>query len=60
MTEIAPLTPRPDVLDFLLTRRPLPSKTLTTPVPDRAGLVPLLALTVELKKTEDELAWLES
>ena len=60
MTEIAPLTPRPDVLDFLLTRRSRPSKTLTTPVPDRAGLVPLLALTVELKKTEDELAWLES
>ena len=43
MTEIAPLTPRPDVLDFLLTRRSRPAKTLTTPVPDRAGLETLLA-----------------
>lgn len=29
-------------LDFLLTRRSRPAKTLTTPVPDRAALMPLL------------------
>lgn len=34
--------PRPDVLDFLLTRRSRPAKTLTTPVPDRAALMPML------------------
>ncbi|MBB5516810.1 nitroreductase [Rubricella aquisinus] len=30
-----PLTPRPDVIDFLLTRRSRPAKTLTGPGPDR-------------------------
>jgi len=35
-------TPNPAALDFLLTRRSRPSKTLTTPVPDRAALMPLL------------------
>ena len=35
-------TPNPAALDFLLTRRSRPSKTLTTPVPDRAALTPLL------------------
>ena len=35
-------TPNPAALDFLLTRRSRPSKTLTTPVPDRPALMPLL------------------
>lgn len=35
-------TPNPAALDFLLTRRSRPSKTLTTPVPDRTALTPLL------------------
>ena len=35
-------TPNPAALDFLLTRRSRPDKTLTTPVPDRAALMPLL------------------
>lgn len=34
--------PNPAVLEFLLTRRSRPSKTLTTPVPDRKALMPLL------------------
>ncbi|MHA3913512.1 nitroreductase family protein [Halovulum sp. GXIMD14793] len=34
--------PRPEVLDFLLTRRFRPAKTLTGPAPDRAALQPLL------------------
>jgi nitroreductase len=38
----APLAPRPEVLDFLLTRRSRPPKTLGLPVPDRAALAPLL------------------
>jgi nitroreductase len=42
MTEIAPLTPRPEVLEFLLTRRSRPAKTLTAPVPDRATVQTLL------------------
>ncbi|MEL7216680.1 MAG: nitroreductase family protein, partial [Pseudomonadota bacterium] len=39
---IAPLTPRPDALDFLLTRRSRPAKTLTGPGPDRTTLTTLL------------------
>jgi len=35
-------TPRPEVLDFLLTRRSRPAKTLTAPWPDRAALEPIL------------------
>ena len=35
-------TPNPAALDFLLTRRSRPAKTLTTPVPDRDELRPLL------------------
>ncbi|SMY08650.1 nitroreductase family protein [Flavimaricola marinus] len=35
-------TPNPAALDFLLTRRSRPSKTLTTPVPSRDELIPLL------------------
>ncbi len=34
--------PRPEVLDFLLTRRSRPAKTLTAPAPDRASLMPIL------------------
>ncbi|MBN2906384.1 MAG: nitroreductase [Rhodobacteraceae bacterium] len=34
--------PRPEVLDFLLSRRSRPSKTLAGPVPSRAGLMPIL------------------
>ncbi len=37
-------TPRPDVLDFLATRRSRPAKTLGLPVPDRAALMPLLEM----------------
>jgi len=34
--------PRPEVLDFLLTRRSRPGKTLRTPAPSRAALEPIL------------------
>ncbi|MCA8868887.1 MAG: nitroreductase [Rhodobacteraceae bacterium] len=34
--------PQPEVLEFLLSRRSRPAKTLTGPVPDRAALMPLL------------------
>jgi len=37
-------TPRPDVLNFLATRRSRPAKTLGLPVPDRAALRPLLEM----------------
>lgn len=39
---IAPLAPNPPVLDFLMSRRSRPAKTLTGPAPDRAALRPLL------------------
>ena len=42
MTDIAPLTPRPEVMEFLLTRRSRPAKTLTGPVPDRKTVETLL------------------
>ena len=35
-------TPNPAALEFLRTRRSRPAKTLTTPVPERAALLPLL------------------
>jgi nitroreductase len=38
----APLTPRPEVLDFLLTRRSRPARTLGAEGPDRATLARLL------------------
>lgn len=38
--------PRPEVLDFLLTRRSRPAKTLGLPVPDRAALLPILTAAV--------------
>ncbi len=34
--------PNPKALEFLLTRRSRPAKTLTTPVPDHAALAPIL------------------
>lgn len=34
--------PNPAAMEFLLTRRSRPAKTLTTPVPDRAALRPIL------------------
>lgn len=34
--------PSPEALEFLLTRRSCPAKTLDLPVPDRAALMPLL------------------
>ncbi|TCO73951.1 nitroreductase family protein [Rhodovulum euryhalinum] len=34
--------PRPDVLDFLLTRRSRPAKTLRPPAPTREALIPIL------------------
>ena len=34
--------PRPDVMEFLLTRRSRPAKTLTGPVPSRSDLGPIL------------------
>ncbi len=37
-------TPRPDVLNFLATRRSRPAKTLGLPVPDRAALIPMLEM----------------
>ena len=42
MPETAPLRPRPEVLEFLLTRRSRPAKTLRAPGPDRAALGPML------------------
>lgn len=36
-----PITP-PSVLDFLLTRRSVPAKVMTGPVPDAAALAPIL------------------
>ena len=42
MTEIRPLTPRPEVLDFLLTRRSRPAKTLADEGPTRAELETIL------------------
>ncbi len=35
--------PRPEVLDFLLTRRSRPAKALTTPVPTHEELAPILS-----------------
>ncbi|WP_316016037.1 nitroreductase [Roseobacter sp. HKCCA0434] len=39
-----PPTPRPDVLDFLATRRSRPAKTLRAPAPDAAALRPMLEI----------------
>ena len=37
-----PLAPRPDVMDFLLTRRSRPAKTLRHPAPDRSAITLML------------------
>ncbi|UWQ18821.1 nitroreductase [Jannaschia sp. M317] len=42
MTTPARLTPRPEVMQFLCSRRSRPAKTLTGPAPDRAELTPIL------------------
>lgn len=42
MPDPLPLTARPDVLDFLLTRRSRPAKTLADEGPDRAALMTIL------------------
>ena len=44
-------TPNPAALEFLLSRRSRPAKTLTTPVPSREALLPLLSLS-DLSKTK--------
>lgn len=44
MPEIPALLPRPEVLDFLASRRSRPAKTLTTPVPDRMMVETLLTI----------------
>lgn len=38
----SPLSPRPEVLDFLRTRRSRPAKTLKAPFPDREAILPIL------------------
>ena len=43
-----PDTPLP-AMDFLLTRRSRPAKTLTTPVPDRTALIPILNVSLASK-----------
>ncbi|CTQ48244.1 nitroreductase family protein [Jannaschia donghaensis] len=48
MPDIAPLTPRPDVVDFLRARRSRPAKTLRAPAPDRAALEPLLTAALRV------------
>ena len=40
--------PRPEVLDFLLTRRSRPAKTLREPVPDRTALMPMLTAALRV------------
>lgn len=40
--------PNPQALDFLLTRRSRPAKTLGLPVPDRAALLPLLTAAARI------------
>ena len=46
MADIPALSPRPEVLDFLATRRSRPAKTLSGPVPDRAALEPILEMAL--------------
>ena len=45
---IPPVTARPEVLEFLLTRRSRPARTLTLPVPTRDELLPILAAAVRV------------
>ncbi len=48
MTSLPPLRARPDVSEFLLTRRSRPAKTLTGPAPDRAALEPILTAALRV------------
>ncbi len=41
-------TPNPAAMDFFLTRRSRPAKTLTTPVPSRDALIPMLTAAVRV------------
>ncbi len=43
-----PPTPRPEVMDFLLTRRSRPAKTLAMPAPDRDALAPILTAALRV------------
>lgn len=45
---IPPVATRPDVLDFFLTRRSRPARTLTLPVPSREQLLPILTAAVRV------------
>ena len=45
---IPPVRPRPEVLEFLLTRRSRPARTLTLPVPTRDQLLPILTAAVRV------------
>lgn len=42
MPPLPPLQPNPQAMEFLLTRRSRPAKTLTGPGPDREALMPML------------------
>ncbi|WP_299820844.1 nitroreductase [uncultured Jannaschia sp.] len=48
MTSLPPLRARPDVTEFLLTRRSRPAKTLAAPRPDRTALEPILAAALRV------------
>ena len=48
MTSLPPLRARPEITDFLLTRRSRPAKTLTGPAPDRAALGPILTAALRV------------
>ncbi|HQY44446.1 MAG TPA: nitroreductase [Paracoccaceae bacterium] len=45
---IPPLAARPEVMDFFLTRRSRPARTLTLPVPTRDQLLPILTAAVRV------------
>ena len=40
--------PNPAALDFLMTRRSHPARTLAAPAPDRAALAPLLTAALRV------------
>lgn len=48
MSEPRPLSPRPEVTEFLLARRSRPARTLVGPGPDRATLAPILAAALRV------------
>ncbi|WP_281826032.1 nitroreductase family protein [Jannaschia rubra] len=45
---MTPLAPRPDTMEFLLTRRSRPAKTLAEPAPDRAAMEPILTAALRV------------